>query len=158
MYDPIDMCCLSCLQLESNTSQRSIARTLDELKEYLTKVKKATEVGGPYDTFTHREDMERRISSNLQRFVRATESFHSNASTLDGGARTVIRESSVMGTPLNPDELRQIHNWIPTIEEVEEPQAAEGELNRSSPETSSKNILTPPQNLSRRDLRHQPAA
>ncbi|KAK4451254.1 hypothetical protein QBC34DRAFT_59290 [Podospora aff. communis PSN243] len=61
-----------------------------------------------------------RVSQNLERFVRAVDKFHSNASTIiSDGIRSTVWDGSMRGEPLSEEKYSKIENWIPpTIDEM----------------------------------------
>lgn len=94
---------LSCLLLQSNSSQADVSRTLLDLKSQIGRVEGALQSrDNLLSTGDDRQERDR-ISSNLQRFIRAAESFHSSASTVVGD-RSTVWGGSILGDPLSHDQ------------------------------------------------------
>ena len=113
------------LQLDGQASLHAIARNLKDLRAYMEKSKSATEPGGAYDPLNDLDEREKKVSRNLRRFIRASESFYSGASTVIDGARSTVYDGSIMGNPLSAAEKEYIRQWIPGIEEVDEAESAQ---------------------------------
>ena len=111
---------ISRLQLDDQASLDTIAHNLKDLKEYMRRSKSATEPGEAYDPLANLDETEKKASRNLQRFLNASASFHSSASTIIDGARSTIYEGSIMGEPLTAAKKESIRQWIPPIAEVDE--------------------------------------
>ncbi|KAF2002424.1 hypothetical protein P154DRAFT_561925 [Amniculicola lignicola CBS 123094] len=125
-----------CLQLHNNSEQASIVRSLDELRQHVIGVRRAIEPGGVYDTFKPLPEADVKIAHNFKQFVQEAESFRSSSSTLIEGPRSTVWGGSVAGDPLSRDQIRNIQDWIPPIQEEATPEEPD-RTHTISPSTTS---------------------
>ena len=101
------------MSLETTATQESMSQKLADIQASISKMQKSLRQESEADRSTQiaQEDGEQ-ISKNLQQLIQAADSFHSNASSVLG-KRSTIWDGSILGNPLDEDQVRNIQDWIP---------------------------------------------